>query len=557
MKYLRDDSRPALHADATLSAYESDEAPKLVSGVHAGPLVSEILGHYRRKKSRSQQPLDVCLDLINWAGDDEVVGRLRRLSPPWRDHAIACVYAALMSNSQRKALGAYFTPPHLVEHLLWRLRQFGVDPQRQTLRDPAAGGAAFIVPLARLKAHHWRLAGLSDRQIAERLQSQLCGQEIDADLSQLANALVHRMLETELRFRTPVAKRVQLVRTGDSLAPSALPSSSIDHQIGNPPYGRLARLDREDVQSQFADIIQSRTNLYAMFVRRALDEVPADGLVGYILPASFIGGPEFALFRKKVVERAEVLAIDTIQKRRDLFIDATTDACFLILRRRPSPQPAARNHRAASGIVDSDGSFATAGTAAIAGNGKVWKLPGIDHRRTGTIADWGYKATVGYLVANRQPDRMHKRQARDRYPLIWAAAITPAGRFDFEHGKAHRGFGWTDAPSSASYVIRTACVAIQRTSARNQKRRLNAAAIPKAFVDKYGGIVGENHVILLVPTRKSAAPVSALAKALNTPSASEELNRICGSASISVRLLEGLRIARPKTAASRRDPTPR
>jgi adenine-specific DNA-methyltransferase len=45
-------------------------------------------------------------------------------------------------------------------------------------------------------------------------------------------------------------------------------------------------------------------------------------------------------------------------------------------------------------------------------------------------------------------------------------------------------------------------------------------------------------VILLLPTRPDAAPPAALAQALNLPEVGEQLNRMCGSASIPARLLE-------------------
>ena len=52
------------------------------------------------------------------------------------------------------------------------------------------------------------------------------------------------------------------------------------------------------------------------------------------------------------------------------------------------------------------------------------------------------------------------------------------------------------------------------------------------------GVVAENHVILLLPTHPNAVPASALAEALNLPQVGEQLDRMCGSASIPARLLE-------------------
>jgi adenine-specific DNA-methyltransferase len=129
-----------------------------------------------------------------------------------------------------------------------------------------------------------------------------------------------------------------------------------------------------------------------------------------------------------------------------------------------------------------------------------------------------------------------------RYPLIWAKAITPEGTFDFQRGAAFKGYGWADAPPDAPYVVRTACVAVQRTSSRGHKRRLNAAAISKAFIKKHDGIIAENHVILLLPKSPDAASPESLAEVLNNAAASAALDRVCGSASISVRLLERIEL---------------
>jgi len=223
-------------------------------------------------------------------------------------------------------------------------------------------------------------------------------------------------------------------------------------------------------------------NLYALFVRRALEEVPTGGLVGYVIPASFLGGPEFASFRKRVLQLAEVLVIDLIEKRSDVFLDAIQDTCFVVFRRRPKIVAVPDALQATSGVFHRDGKFLSKGIAQIEADGAPWRLPGIQLAGSSTLKDWGYRATVGYLVANRQPERLHKRAAKGRYPLIWSKAISTDGTLDFEHGAAFKGWGWADAPADAAYVVRKPCVAVQRTSSRGQKRRLNAAPVLKAFI---------------------------------------------------------------------------
>jgi adenine-specific DNA-methyltransferase len=374
----------------------------------------------------------------------------------------------------------------------------------------------------------------------------LVGREIEPDLAVIANALLRRMLIYEFAVAPKFVSRLALVKVGDSLDPKFASRDDIDHEVGNPPFLRLGGADKRLSRPIFGEIACGRVNLYALFVRRALDEVPIGGLVGYVIPASFLGGPEFASFRRRVLELAEVLVVDLIEKRSDVFLDAIQDACFVVLRRRAKALAEPPASAAGSGIFRRDGEFFSKGPAQIEANGVPWRLPGIELARSSTLKDWGYRATVGYLVANRQPARLHERAAKGRYPLIWAKAITPEGTFDFERGAAFKGSGWADAPADATYVVHTPCVAVQRTSSRGQKRRLNAASISKAFIKEHGGIIAENHVILLVPVSPDAASPESLAEALNTAAASAALDRVCGSASISVRLLEMIKLeARP------------
>jgi adenine-specific DNA-methyltransferase len=421
-----------------------------------------------------------------------------------------------------------------------------MDPVNHRLRDPAAGGAAFLVPLARIKVSAWKNLGLADEEIVRRLGVQLVGREIEPDLAAIANALLKRMLAGEFQLAPKSVARLKLVKVGDSLDPDFSSGDDVDHEVGNPPFLRLVGSDKRLARPIFGEITSGRANLYALFVRRALAEVPVGGLIGYVIPASFLGGPEFKSFRRRVLHLAEVLVVDLIEKRTDVFLDAIQDACFVVLRRRAEILAEPSAGAAASGVFCRDGKFISKDVAHIETNGAPWRLPGVELVRSSTLKDWGYRATVGYLVANRQPKRLYERGAKGRYPLIWAKAITPEGTFDFERGAAFKGYGWADAPENAPYVVRTACVAVQRISSRGQKRRLNAAPILRAFVKKHGGVIAENHVILLVPNSPDAASPESLAEALNNAAASAALDRVCGSASISVRLLETIKLeARP------------
>jgi adenine-specific DNA-methyltransferase len=209
-----------------------------------------------------------------------------------------------------------------------------------------------------------------------------------------------------------------------------------------------------------------------------------------------LGGPEFASFRKRVLQLAEVLVIDLIEKRSDVLLDAIQDACFVVFRRRPKIVAEPDALQATSGVFRRDGKFLSKGIVQIEADGAPWRLPGIQLAGSSTLKDWRYRATVGYLVANRQPERLHERAAKGRYPLIWAKAISTDGTLVAPLLRAGVGRIRPQMPLMwfASHVV-----AVQRTSSRGQKRRLNAAPVLKAFIRKYGGVIAENHVILLAP----------------------------------------------------------
>ena len=476
----------------------------------------------------------------------EIKALAEGLEPAWADFAAASVYAALMGREKRKSLGAYFTPPGLVDYLLERAEHFGASLENDRIRDPAAGGAAFIVPIARAMVRKWRSAGHDDRQIVAKLATQLMGREIDPGLARIANTLLRRCLVQEYGIGEALVAELTLIENGDSLAADG--EAPATHEIGNPPFLRLAARDTPGEGNRFDDIAAGRLNLYSVFVRRGLDALGAGGILAYIIPASFIGGPEFKQFRLRVRQLAEVLAVDIIDGRKAIFADVTQDTCVLVLKRRDTELAVVEETTAVSQKVGGNGEVISSGTLTLPAGDQPWKLDGEAEGMGSTLAEWGYVPRIGYLVSNRQPERMHKDAGPQRVPLVWAKSIGQDGVFDHHKGASLRGFGWVDAPEGAAYVVRTGCVAIQRTSARGQRRRITAAVIPNDFIRANGGVVAENHVIMLIPTRPDAAPLAALAEALNSAEVSAQLDRMCGSASIPAKLLSVLPLPKPPVA---------
>jgi len=64
-------------------------------------------------------------------------------------------------------------------------------------------------------------------------------------------------------------------------------------------------------------------------------------------------------------------------------------------------------------------------------------------------------------------------------------------------------------------------------------------------VSQYGGVVGENHVLLLIPEREDAVTAEMIAALLNSPEANAAYSRVGGTATISAKLLATLPIPKP------------
>ena len=158
----------------------------------------ELTGHelfrffngIRRSRSRILtefgSPLAFCDALIHSNSTSthalKIESLLARKSSDLRDYQIASAYALLMDGARRKELSAYFTPPTLTSAALSAATPFLIGKKLPTILDPACGGGAFLVPLARLIAKAHKARGMSAASACVCAIEQLNGIEIDEGL---------------------------------------------------------------------------------------------------------------------------------------------------------------------------------------------------------------------------------------------------------------------------------------------------------------------------------------------------------------------------------------
>ncbi|MDX2145206.1 MAG: N-6 DNA methylase [Rhodospirillaceae bacterium] len=508
-------------------------------------------------------PAKFCIALLDPAPTHPLVNRLYKqleaMGADEHDYAVSSTYAVLIGPEKRKALSAYFTPPAVAAAAMRAARAFLDKKSNPTILDPACGGGSFIVPITRELVGRQLASGLSIPRACNAALKQVYGLELEPDLARLAERLLGRMLEREFSYK----KKLPLViRRANAL--SARKVKKHTAIIGNPPYGRVLDTVSSTVLRRAGDAANGgHTNLYALFILRALDWVQPGGGLVFILPTSFVAGPYFAGLRKEILARASVVSIDVHNQRENLFLGAVQDICILTLARRQSSVKSKATQLYEMGLVDECGHRTSAGKAEACPAGQPWTLPvpGLKRKKRArtkttskshwTLEDYGYRMKVGKVVPTRERTRLKKKFLPRALPLIWASDIRPTGRFIFRGGgERSPPYGWflPYKKDKLRYIAKRAAVLVQRSSNRDQKRRLNAAAVTESFVDKKGrrGYVAENHVIVLEATNKRPllSPRD-MVKLLHSEVLNERFSSLSGSFNVSATLLRRLSLPDP------------
>lgn len=524
--------------------------------------MQQFLNFIRRNKAailrQYGDPLKFCFALIDQrdlvASGEKAALLLSETTGDARDYAISSAYALLIGHDRRKDLSAYFTPPALAAAATSAARQFLAGSKDATVLDPACGGGSFLVPIARLLVAAELADGATLERACELSLSRLHGIEIDQGLATLSGRLLKGMLRREHGFSGKHIPKV--VRRGDSLAIKV--RDRYDLVVGNPPYGKIGRAAgaKLGTTSGLANL-GGHTNLYSLFLLRALDWLrPGGGLV-FILPTSFVAGPYFSGLRQEILSRAEVVRIDLHEQREDLFVDAIQDVCLLVLRRRKADTrfSVVARETYELGYIDATGDRHGLGVAEARPNGEAWTLPvhgrvatipdqplGLAKEDTFVLADYGYRIRVGKVVPTRERERLRSKPIKGSLPLVWASDVRPDGTFEFSGGQRTKMSAWYDPPAGVDvgYATRGRSVLVQRTSNRDQRRRLNAAVVAPEFLNKHSkrGFVAENHVIVLeVASEPPAVEPEVLAALLNSDAINQRFSAVSGSFSVSAKLL--------------------
>lgn len=464
-------------------------------------------------------------------------------------YMLGCTYTSALPSDFRASRGIFYTPPEAVRHTLDMAERAGADLRRARCLDPSAGGGAFLVELiGRIRA---ALDGTDPAFILSQIAARVRGYDLDPFGVWLAQTASHiAVSDLEAKAGRPLPPIVEL---RDSLDIHADDASTFDLVCSNVPFGRVGlSFERREF---YARSIYGHANLYGVFTDAGVRYAKPSGVVAYIIPTSMLSGLYFRSLRELLTKEAPPQEVTFITERSGVFEDALQETMLVTFRR-------GRRNRTGNvrfTAIDGEGASTVAGKFALPKDPHApWLLPRTANQAAlaGTLSEmphrletYGYSVSTGPLVWNRHKLQFRQTKAAGALPVIWAEAIASDGRFIWRaERRNHAPWFAPERPKDNWLIIDHACVLLQRTTAKEQERRLIAAELPESFVAKHRGVIVENHLNMI--RARDAVPTVApavIAAVLNSRAADAAFRCISGSVAVSAFELEAMPLPSPDT----------
>lgn len=458
---------------------------------------------------------------------------------------LGSLYTALLPDAWRSRHGVYYTPPALVDRLLDQAQAGGTDWRRAHVLDPAAGAGAFLVAATRRMVD---ALGNCDPAVAvQNLGARLRGYELDPFSAWLAQVFI----EAEVLPQVAASGRrlASVMTVCDSLTRNR--EDAFDLVVGNPPFGRQTL--PPETRARFARSLYGHANLYGLFMDLAVRLAKPGGLIAFLTPSSFLAGEYFKNLRGLLWREAPPVALDFVSLRKGVFEDVLQETILATYRKggRRAPAPvsfvAPQPGEPAKPVAAGQFSLPRKATAPwfLARHADEANLAKRLRAMSTRLSDWGYTVSTGPLVWNRHKSQLRDKPETDAVPLVWAESVTSDGRFVFSAVKRNHKPYLRLESDDGWLVVRRPCVLLQRTTAKEQARRLIAAEMPASFIGE-DGVTVENHLNMLLPASdKPAIAPGLLATFLNTIAADRAFRCISGSVAVSAYELENLPLPDP------------
>lgn len=279
---------------------------------------------------------------------------------------IGHIYERYLSPDQRKALGEFYTPPEIVKYILNAINYI---PSNEKIRgakiiDIGCGSGGFLVEVLNRLLECCESANIPKKNVLDIAIQGIYGFDIDhfaVHISEmnLAFRIVEAYRLAKLEDKDFVLPRLKIYQTNSLKLPELKKQSKLySHEnlyyylkeqeevdrlkngkfffvVGNPPYvtKQLTQEDRKYYLNTYKDSIFNRPNLYRLFIHRAAMMMEEGGLLGFIVPNTWIADTYASAFRLYLRENFKILLVVQLPEKAKAFYKVTQATTILVLQR--------------------------------------------------------------------------------------------------------------------------------------------------------------------------------------------------------------------------------
>jgi adenine-specific DNA-methyltransferase len=494
---------------------------------------------------------------------------------------ISSIYTKMMPAERRASWGVFYTPPAIVNQLIDNVTKNGFNWRTGRILDPACGGGAFLAPLALKLVKESPDKNFS--VILEDIEARLKGYEIDCFAAWMSMVFLDAALldiyiaashdneyspeddENEQiqkesppnRVPAPRVRRRQksifiknIVEVRNTLTSAGTNNEFFDLIIGNPPYGKVSL--EPYLRESYSRSLYGHANLYGLFMDAALRLSNPGALIALVTSTSYLGGMYFKALRRLFLHEAPPVSMDFIEDRKGVFDEVLQETMITLFKKNKKKTPCININ-----IVKANGSESPVEVKHIGQfvmnprDNEPWKIPRNEvhlvlfeniKKMKYRLENLGYTAITGQLVWNRHKSQLKDDLMENSYPLIWAESIMSDESFRFNYSRKNHKPYFKLQGNQAYLLTKEECILVQRTTAKEQRKRIMAAILPGPFVDKYKGVVVENHLNIIKPIAGNKACISleALKFILNANALDMVFRSMNGSVAVSAYELKSL-----------------
>ena len=219
----------------------------------------------------------------------------------------------LVDENTRHRLGIYRTSRSIVRYIVERIPFEHSGDEQLTVLEPCSGSAAFLIGV--MNVLRGNLFGMPPAERHKYFVQHLAAVELDpfgVEISKLALTLAD--------FPNPDSWNVT---QKDVFEPGALGPylRRAGVVLCNPPFGEFSKEERTRIQ------VTSHIKPVEL-LHRILNDLHRSGVIGFVLPRSFIDGQSYAGIRKRLAERFATLDLTILPDR--AFPDADSEIGLLV-----------------------------------------------------------------------------------------------------------------------------------------------------------------------------------------------------------------------------------